>query len=96
MAERITRDDVAHVAGLARLALTDDELDMFTEQLAKVLDHAADVERDEPLVLQALGHVTLDDAATADELFSVLMGEDVEARRNFIIRNAKDVRFLDI
>ena len=37
-----------------------------------------------------------DDAATADELFSVLMGEDVEARRSFIIRNAKDVRFLDI
>ena len=40
--------------------------------------------------------VTLDDAATADELFSVLMGEDVEARRGFIIRNARDVRFLDI
>jgi DNA gyrase subunit B len=40
--------------------------------------------------------ITLDDAATADELFSVLMGEDVEARRSFIIRNAKDVRFLDI
>jgi len=40
--------------------------------------------------------VTLDDAATADELFSVLMGEDVEARRAFIMRNAKDVRFLDI
>jgi DNA gyrase subunit B len=40
--------------------------------------------------------VTLDDAATADELFGVLMGEDVEARRSFIIRNAKDVRFLDI
>jgi DNA gyrase subunit B len=38
--------------------------------------------------------VTLDDAATADELFSVLMGEDVEARRSFIIRNAKDERFL--
>ena len=32
----------------------------------------------------------------ADELFSVLMGEDVEARRSFIQRNAKDVRFLDI
>jgi DNA gyrase subunit B len=32
----------------------------------------------------------------ADELFSVLMGEDVESRRNFITRNAKDVRFLDI
>ena len=40
--------------------------------------------------------VTLDDAATADELFSVLMGEDVEARRSFIVRNAHDVRFLDI
>ena len=40
--------------------------------------------------------VTLDDAATADELFSVLMGEDVEGRRSFIQRNAKDVRFLDI
>ncbi|WP_131749496.1 DNA topoisomerase (ATP-hydrolyzing) subunit B [Frankia sp. Cppng1_Ct_nod] len=40
--------------------------------------------------------VTLDDAAVADELFSVLMGEDVEARRSFIQRNAKDVRFLDI
>jgi DNA gyrase subunit B len=40
--------------------------------------------------------VTLDDAAQADELFTVLMGEDVEARRSFITRNAKDVRFLDI
>jgi DNA gyrase subunit B len=40
--------------------------------------------------------VTLDDAATADELFSVLMGEDVEARRSFITRNAKGVRFLDV
>ncbi|MFL6138940.1 MAG: DNA topoisomerase (ATP-hydrolyzing) subunit B [Frankiaceae bacterium] len=40
--------------------------------------------------------VTLDDAATADELFSILMGEDVEARRGFITRNARDVRFLDI
>jgi DNA gyrase subunit B len=45
---------------------------------------------------RVLRQVTLDDAATADELFSVLMGEDVEARRSFIIRNAKDVRFLDI
>jgi DNA gyrase subunit B len=43
-----------------------------------------------------LSQVTLDDAAQADELFSVLMGEDVEARRSFITRNAKDVRFLDI
>ncbi len=47
---------------------------------------------DHRIVLQ----VTLDDAAQADELFTVLMGEDVEARRGFILRNAKDVRFLDI
>jgi len=40
--------------------------------------------------------VTLDDAAQADEMFSILMGEDVEQRRTFIQRNAKDVRFLDI
>jgi DNA gyrase subunit B len=40
--------------------------------------------------------VTLDDAAQADEVFSTLMGEDVEQRRSFIQRNAKDVRFLDI
>jgi DNA gyrase subunit B len=45
---------------------------------------------------RVLLQVTLDDAAQADELFSVLMGEDVESRRDFIQRNAKDVRFLDI
>ncbi|KOT41827.1 DNA gyrase subunit B [Streptomyces rimosus subsp. rimosus] len=45
---------------------------------------------------RVLGQVTVDDAAVADALFSVLMGEDVEARRSFIQRNAKDVRFLDI
>ena len=45
---------------------------------------------------RVLIRVTLDDAAAADNLFSVLMGEDVEQRRQFIQRNAKDVRFLDI
>ncbi|MEI7056393.1 DNA topoisomerase (ATP-hydrolyzing) subunit B [Nocardioides sp. CCNWLW239] len=40
--------------------------------------------------------VTLEDAAHADEIFSILMGEDVAERRSFIQRNAKDVRFLDI
>ena len=45
---------------------------------------------------RVLIRVTLDDAAAADDLFSVLMGEDVEQRRQFIQRNAKDVRFLDI
>ncbi|MDO8147652.1 DNA topoisomerase (ATP-hydrolyzing) subunit B [Isoptericola sp. b515] len=45
---------------------------------------------------RTLLQVTMDDAAAADEIFSVLMGEDVESRRSFIQRNAKDVRFLDI
>ncbi|MEY3365239.1 MAG: hypothetical protein RL332_1039 [Actinomycetota bacterium] len=45
---------------------------------------------------RVLIQVTLEDAAAADDLFSVLMGEDVEQRRAFIQRNAKDVRFLDI
>ncbi|WP_184078444.1 DNA topoisomerase (ATP-hydrolyzing) subunit B [Nocardiopsis mwathae] len=45
---------------------------------------------------RVLLQVTLDDAAQADEMFSVLMGEDVESRRSFIQRNARDVRFLDI
>ena len=44
MASRITTEDVAHVAHLARLELTDAELEQFTGQLAKVLDHARDVE----------------------------------------------------
>jgi len=47
---------------------------------------------DQRLMLQ----VTLDDAAHADEIFSILMGEDVDQRRSFIQRNAKDDRFLDI
>ena len=47
-------------------------------------------------VSRTLLQVTLDDAATAEALFSTLMGEDVEARRGFITRNAKDVGFLDI
>ncbi|HET7279870.1 MAG TPA: DNA topoisomerase (ATP-hydrolyzing) subunit B [Dermatophilaceae bacterium] len=45
---------------------------------------------------RVLLQVTLDDAAAADELFAILMGEDVESRRGFIQRNARDVRFLDI
>lgn len=46
--------------------------------------------------VRVLRRVTLEDAAAADELFSILMGEDVEARRTFITHNAKDVRFLDV
>lgn len=43
-----------------------------------------------------LKQVTIDDAAAADETFSILMGEDVVSRRNFITRKARDVRFLDV
>ncbi|BBY26676.1 DNA topoisomerase (ATP-hydrolyzing) subunit B [Mycolicibacterium sediminis] len=46
--------------------------------------------------VRVLRQVTVDDAAAADQLFSIVMGEDVEARRQFITRNARDVRFLDV
>ena len=45
MSQRLTRDEVAHVARLARLTLSDAELDLYTEQLANVLAHADDIER---------------------------------------------------
>ncbi|GAA2740266.1 DNA topoisomerase (ATP-hydrolyzing) subunit B [Terrabacter aerolatus] len=45
---------------------------------------------------RTLLQVTLEDAAKSDEVFAVLMGEDVESRRSFIQKNARDVRFLDI
>ncbi|MGH2686079.1 MAG: Asp-tRNA(Asn)/Glu-tRNA(Gln) amidotransferase subunit GatC [Actinomycetota bacterium] len=44
MPDRISRDDVAHVARLARLDLSSDELERFTDQLGAVLEHARDVE----------------------------------------------------
>ncbi len=46
--------------------------------------------------VRVLRAITISDAAAADELFSILMGEDVDARRSFIARNARDVRFLDV
>jgi len=45
MAEHLTRETVAHVARLARLDVTDDEIELFTTQLSAVLDHAADIEK---------------------------------------------------
>ena len=45
---------------------------------------------------RTLLQVSVEHAAIADEIFSILMGEDVESRKNFIQSNAKDVRFLDI
>jgi DNA gyrase subunit B len=45
---------------------------------------------------RTLLQVTIEEAATADEIVSILMGEDVDLRKHFIQTNAKDVRFLDI
>ena len=45
---------------------------------------------------RTLRQITVGEAAAADETFTILMGEDVDSRRSFIQRNAKDVRFLDI
>ena len=70
MAGRISRDDVAHVAWLARLRLSDEELERFTSQLADVLDHAADVEA-----------LDLDDVAPTSHPYSlgnVLRADTVE------------------
>ena len=44
MAKRLSREDVLHVARLARLQLSEDEVDRFTDQLGAVLEHAADVQ----------------------------------------------------
>jgi aspartyl-tRNA(Asn)/glutamyl-tRNA(Gln) amidotransferase subunit C len=56
MNERISRDDVAHVARLACLSLTDDELDSFTSQLADILEHAADLDALELEEIQPTAH----------------------------------------
>lgn len=69
MADRISRDEVAHVARLARLALDDDELDTFTEQLGAVLDHARD--------LQALDTGDVVPTAHPFELVNVLRVDEV-------------------
>jgi DNA gyrase subunit B len=45
---------------------------------------------------RVLQQVSVEDATAADEMFSVLMGDKVEPRRDFIERNARDVKYLDI
>jgi aspartyl-tRNA(Asn)/glutamyl-tRNA(Gln) amidotransferase subunit C len=81
----ISRDDVAHVARLARLTLTDDELDMFTEQLGAVLDHARDVE--------ALDVADVEPTAHPYELTNVLRADVVEPSidRDEVLREAPSV-----
>jgi aspartyl-tRNA(Asn)/glutamyl-tRNA(Gln) amidotransferase subunit C len=56
MGARLTRDDVAAVAQLARLTVTDAELDEYTGQLASILEHAADIEALEIDDVEATAH----------------------------------------
>ena len=85
MADRITRDDVAHSARLARLTVTDDELDVFTEQLGAVLDHAADVE--------ALDVEDVPPTAHPYPLVNVVLTDEVESSldRDEVLRSAPAV-----
>ena len=65
----ITRDDVAKVAALARLTLTDAELDLYTGQLQSILDHARDVEALDLHDVPPTSHpVPLHDVTRADEV----------------------------
>jgi len=80
MAERITRDDVAHVARLARLELDDDELDTFTGQLAAVLEHAEDVAALDLTDVPPTAHpLPLGNVFRADEPGPTLSPDDVLA-----------------
>ena len=86
----ITRDDVAHVARLARLELTAEELDEFTVQLAAVLDHAADVEALEVDDVPPTAHpLPLVNVLRPDEIRPSLDRDEVLAQAPF----AEDGRF---
>jgi aspartyl-tRNA(Asn)/glutamyl-tRNA(Gln) amidotransferase subunit C len=80
----LSRDDVAHVARLARLDLTDEELDTFTGQLAAVLEHAADVE--------ALDVAGVPPTAHPYELQNVLRSDEVRPSldRDEVLASAPD------
>jgi aspartyl-tRNA(Asn)/glutamyl-tRNA(Gln) amidotransferase subunit C len=86
---RITTEDVAHVAQLARLRLTADELELFTRQLGAVLDHARDVEALDLTGIEPTGHplplrnVLRDDVVRAGLDRAEVLGQapDVESHR---------------
>jgi aspartyl-tRNA(Asn)/glutamyl-tRNA(Gln) amidotransferase subunit C len=78
MAEHLTRETVAHVARLARLAVTDDELEMFTTQLGAVLDHAADIEKLDTADVPPTAHpLPLENVLRADEVEPSLDRDEV-------------------
>ena len=78
MSKRLTREEVAHVALLARLELTDDELDMFTGQLADILGHADDIEALDVSGVEAMAHpLRLSNVLRADEIVPSLDRDEV-------------------
>jgi len=80
MSERITPDDVTKVAGLARLRLTDDELERFTHQLDDILDHAADIEALDLDDVEPMAHpVALGNVLRTDEPGPALERDEVLA-----------------
>lgn len=84
MSDRITRDDVVHVARLARLELSDEELDEFTEQLGAVLDHAADIESLEVDGIPPTAHpLPLVNVLRADEVTASLDRDEVLSQAPF-------------
>jgi aspartyl-tRNA(Asn)/glutamyl-tRNA(Gln) amidotransferase subunit C len=78
MSKRLTREEVAHVALLARLELTDDELDMFTGQLADILGHADDIEALDVADVPAMAHpLQLRNVFRSDEIVPSLDRDEV-------------------
>ncbi len=80
MSERITRHDVIHVARLARLELTDDEIGRFAEQLGDVLDHASDIEALDLSDVEPTSHpIEMANVTRPDELRESLPRDEVLA-----------------
>ena len=81
MPERITRRDVEHVARLARLELSDDEIELFTEQLGVILEHAAKVSALDTADVAPTAHpVPLTNVLRADEPRPCLDRDEVLAQ----------------
>jgi aspartyl-tRNA(Asn)/glutamyl-tRNA(Gln) amidotransferase subunit C len=78
---RLTREDVAHVAALARLSLSEEELDLYTGQLAEVLDHAADVAGLDLAGVEPTAHaMALTNVLRSDEVVDCLDRDEVLAQ----------------
>lgn len=81
MARRISREEVAHIAHLARLALTEEELDRYTEQLASILEHADDIAALDIADVPPTAHpIPLDNVLRDDEPAPCLDREEVLAQ----------------